>query len=64
MGKEQRLICDKCQIQLKKMNVHFSYLNHSFQAEVLRCMACGQVYIPEDFVQNRIKQVEETLEDK
>lgn len=64
MEKEQMLICDKCQSELKKMNAHFSYLNHSFQAQVLRCVECGQVFIPEDFVESRIKKVEFTLEDK
>lgn len=64
MEKEQTLMCDKCDAELKKMNAHFTYLNHSFQADVLRCVKCGQVFIPEDFVESRIKQVEFTLEDK
>ena len=64
MEKEQTLICNKCQIKLEKMNVNFSYLNHSFRTQALRCAQCGQVYLDEKFVRERIKQVELELEDK
>lgn len=64
MAIEQILICDRCQVKLTRMNVHFSYLDHSFQAEVLRCRKCGQVHLDEDFVRGRMHQVEWELEDK
>jgi hypothetical protein len=64
MAEEQTLICDRCQIPLSRMNVHFSYLDHSFQAQVLRCRECGQVHLDEEFVKGRMRQVEWELEDK
>jgi len=64
MENEQTLMCDQCKAELKKLNANFGYLNHSFQAEVLRCMKCGQVYLPEDFVRGRMKQVELMMEEK
>ncbi|NLF79584.1 MAG: hypothetical protein GX572_00160 [Clostridia bacterium] len=64
MAEKQLLICDKCQVALEISGVHFSYLNHSFQAQVPRCPNCGQVYLTEDFVTGRMRQVEWELEDK
>jgi len=64
MAEEPILICHKCQIPLTRIGLHFSYLNHSFQAEVPRCPNCGQVHLPENFVTGRMRKVEWELEDK
>jgi phage FluMu protein Com len=64
MEEKLTMICSKCRKALVMKTVSFEYLEHHFRAEVPRCPECGQVYIPEDFVQNRMKAVEEELEDK
>ena len=64
MDKEQKLICNECDMELIPTNVNFSYLGHSFRAEVPRCPECGQVFLPEELVKGRIAEVEMELEDK
>ena len=64
MDERQEMICDRCNIILSPMKTDFSYLGHSFRADVLRCSGCGQVYLPEDLVKGRIAEVEEQYEDK
>jgi hypothetical protein len=49
-------------LELKKTD--FTYLGHSFFTEVPRCPECGQVFISEELVKNRISEVEMQLEDK
>lgn len=63
MEKESTLMCDRCKVDLKMADVHFSYLEHNFRHKVLRCPECGQVYLSEDLVK-RVKEVETTFEDK
>jgi len=64
MADEQRPVCCKCQKALEPRRTDFSYLGHSFYADVLRCPGCGQVFIPEDLAKGRIAEVEMQLEDK
>ncbi len=64
MEEKLTLICDKCQVELVMAELHFSYLDHNFRHKVLRCPVCGQVYLPEELVDSRIKQVESSLEEK
>jgi len=64
LSNEQKLICSICNLELKPANANFSYLGHSFRAEVPRCPGCGQVFIPEELVKGRIAEVEMELEDK
>ena len=64
MEESQKLICNLCDAELVPMNAGFSYLGHSFRAEVPRCPVCGQIYLSEGIVKERIVQVEMDLEDK
>ncbi len=57
-------ICLLCKKTMVKQKTDFAYLGHSFHTDVLRCPDCGQVYIPEDLVNSRMKEVETLLEDK
>ncbi len=61
---EHNLVCGKCAVPLEKGTVQLSYLENTFPAEMLKCPCCGQVYIPEELVQGRIREIEQTLEDK
>lgn len=64
MEENKVLLCDPCQTELKVSQVFLNYLGSSFHADLLKCPKCGQVYIPEDLVKNRVAEVEMQLEDK
>ncbi|MCK9205149.1 MAG: hypothetical protein PHF97_05950 [Bacteroidales bacterium] len=64
MSKIRKLICYQCQRELELKKTDFTYLGHSFFTEVPRCPECGQVFISEELVKNRISEVEMQLEDK
>lgn len=64
MEKKQILICDRCKVELKEMDVQFSYLGKSFRHKVNRCPQCGQVCLSEELVIGRMSQVESMMEDK
>lgn len=64
MEEKQKLICDRCKVEMVELEVEFSYLNRSFRHKVPRCPACGQVYIPEKLAKGRMNEVEKNLEEK
>lgn len=64
MEEKQTLICDKCNVDMVDADVQFSYLNRSFRHKVPRCPQCGQVYISEELVNGRMRDVEVLLEEK
>lgn len=61
---KRNLVCCKCQKELEMKRTDFTYLGHVFYTEVPRCPECGQVYISEEMVRDRISEVEMQLEDK
>ncbi len=61
---DEELICGKCQVALEKRTLLFRYMGHSFNSAVPRCPRCGQVYLPREFVDTKIVEVEKSLEDK
>jgi len=60
----EEIICVKCKIPLVKGKAFFKYLGHNFQAEVMECPSCGRVFLSEEMVNNKIRKVETSLEDK
>jgi Zn-finger nucleic acid-binding protein len=58
------LLCGVCNVKLVEAKTDFSYMKHTFTAEVPRCPLCGQVYLSAELVKGRIAQVETELEDK
>lgn len=64
MEEKEKLLCEKCKIEMVPLELEFSYLSRSFRHKVLRCPTCGQVYIPEDLAKGRMSEVETLLEDK
>jgi NAD-dependent SIR2 family protein deacetylase len=60
----KEILCSKCNVQVEMEKCKFSYLNLEFNSEVPRCPVCGQVYLSEELVVNRIRQVEANLEEK
>ena len=59
-----RIVCVKCGTTLKDNKTAFDYMGHHFVADIPCCLTCGQVFISEEFVKGKIKEVERSLEDK
>ena len=59
-----KISCAKCHGRLQEARVNFRYLKHEMHADVLKCPSCGQVYLSEKMVKDRIVRVELSLEDK
>lgn len=58
------LICTKCNAPLILKKVTFEYINHTFYSDVPTCPKCGQVFLSEETVNNKVKEIEKLLEDK
>ena len=61
---EEKLICDKCNVEMQLIEVQFKYLNRSFRYKVPRCPQCGPVSLPEELVNGRMSEVEAMIEEK
>ncbi len=57
-------LCCKCNEILIMQNVSFTYLGRDFSSEILKCPSCGQVFIPESLVKDKMAYVEQALEGK
>jgi hypothetical protein len=64
MAEPRTLICQKCRLELEPRKTDFTYLGHTFYADMLKCPGCGEVYIPEELAKGRIAEVEMQMEDK
>ena len=64
MAEARTLVCFKCRKELELRKTDFTYLGHTFYADLPRCPECGQVYISEELVRSRIAEVEMNMEDK
>ena len=60
----EELTCFKCDTQLEQRKTEFEYLGQNFFTELMCCPVCGQVFIPEELVRNKIADVEKLLEEK
>jgi len=58
------LICAKRKVPLQMTKVTLNYLGHQMKHDFPKCPVCGQVYISEEIVNGKMKEVETTLEDK
>lgn len=58
------LLCLRCQLILTPGKVNATYMGNTFEVELLRCPACGFVYVPEELALGKMLQVEQALEDK
>ena len=61
---EEKLICDKCNVEMQLIEVQFKYLNRSFRYKVPRCPQCGQVSLPEELVNGRMSEFKAIIEEK
>lgn len=61
---KDKLICQKCNVELEIMPVKLEYLGNGFPVELECCPKCNMVYIPEELAMGKILHVERSLEDK
>ena len=57
-------LCCKCNEMLVLQKVSFTYLDRDFSNDMLKCPKCGQVYISESTVNEKVTAVEQALEGK
>ena len=58
------MLCFKCNLELEPSKVNLEYIGHRVVQEFLRCPGCGNMFIPESDVLNKMQKVEMALEDK
>ena len=61
---QRELICSRCQVKLESAHTTFEYMGHVFHHDLPRCPKCGQVFVDEQLVHGRMREVETELEDK
>lgn len=60
----EKLICDRCDVEMELIEVQFRYLTRDFRYKVPRCPVCGQVSLPEELVTGKMADVEAMIEEK
>lgn len=61
---KEKIICDRCGVEMELMEVQFRYLTRDFRYKVPRCPECGQVSLTEDLVIGKMADVEAMIEEK
>jgi RNase P subunit RPR2 len=61
---EKKIICRKCNLALEPKEITFRYMGFHFNHTLPACPACGQVYLSEDVVNGKVKEIELLLEEK
>ena len=63
-NKKERIFCGKCNVQLVLKKTDFQYMRFTFTHEVPVCPVCGQVYLSEELVNGKVKELEKNFEEK
>jgi len=58
------LFCERCKQELELKEVRLEYLGNTFSHIFPQCPTCHFVYISEEIVESKIKEVEMLLEEK
>ena len=58
------LFCCKCGVPLVSIKSKLSYMGFNASYEFPRCPVCGQIFVSEELVKGKMKELEMTLEDK
>ena len=61
---QRELCCVRCNMPLEPKKASFSYLGHTFQAELPTCPVCGRSFVSEALAGGRMRQIESMLETK
>ena len=62
--RKERIFCGKCKVELILKKVDFQYMRFTFNHEVPVCPVCGQVYLSEKLVNEKVKELEKNFEEK
>lgn len=60
----QTILCGKCGVELVEKTVELQYLKYNFNHSVPTCPICGQVYLSEELVTGKMREVEKNFEEK
>lgn len=60
----EELICSKCNLPLEMKDVSIDYLDYHYIQKLPRCPNCGQIFISEELVDDKITNLESSLEEK
>lgn len=63
-NKKERMFCGKCKAELVLKKTDFQYMRFTFNHEVPVCPVCGQVYLSEELVNEKVKELEKNFEEK
>lgn len=63
-NKKERIFCGKCKAELVLKKTDFQYMRFTFNHEVPVCPICGQVYLSEELVNEKVKELEKNFEEK
>ena len=63
-GAAKTVLCGKHCVPLEPGKVVLTYQGHTFPVDVLCCPVCGEPLIAEDIVKGKMREVEQTLEEK
>ena len=61
---DEAFYCARDGARLEKGQVELTYQGHTFPVEMLRCPICGQPLITEELAAGKMREVEQTLEEK
>lgn len=57
-NKKDRIFCGKCKAELVLKKTDVQYMRFTFNHEVPVCPICGQVYLSEELVNEKVKELE------
>ncbi len=61
---DQKIVCQRCRLPLANARTKLSYQGVNFEADLLTCPGCGEVFVPEELALGKMHELEITLEDK
>ena len=64
MENKKVILCFRCQVELAEQKTRFTYLGREFDALMMKCPQCGQLYISEETAKGRMFETEKLLEGK
>lgn len=61
---DSKIVCCKCKVPLEVVKTQLTYMGSNVWIELPGCPICGQIFIDEEIVKTKMKEVEYMLEDK
>jgi uncharacterized protein with PIN domain len=61
---EEKIICMKCNMEMKPAKANLSYLDQTISYDFLTCPKCKAIYISPELATGKLREIEMALEDK